>query len=129
MQSSRLRSAREWVFRFAPCPRGVTSADADPFVRAVARTSTWTVRPSCRRLRPPAFEGLFHLLDVWARHRGGPPHPAPHYEDAHDAPLIGPGRNLYIPMRTKRQQSFRQTRKIVFPLAVMAITISRPPRA
>ena len=25
---------------------------AAPFVRTVARTSTWTVRPFCRRLRP-----------------------------------------------------------------------------
>ena len=36
------------------CPRGVTCADADPFVRAVARTCTWTVRPCCRRLPPSA---------------------------------------------------------------------------
>ena len=31
-------------------PGVVTGADAPPFVRAVARTCTWTVRPFCRRL-------------------------------------------------------------------------------
>ena len=36
-------------------PGVVTGADAPPFVRAVARTCTWTVRPSCRRLSPSAF--------------------------------------------------------------------------
>ena len=31
-------------------PGGVTGADTFPFVRAVARTCTWAVRPCCRRL-------------------------------------------------------------------------------
>ena len=30
-----------------------------------------------------------------------PPHPAPHYGDGHDAPLIGTGRSKDIPVRTK----------------------------
>ena len=36
-------------------PGVVTGADAPLFVRAVARTCTWTVRPCCRRLSPSAF--------------------------------------------------------------------------
>src|SRR5262249_62423948 len=56
--AQRPRSAREWTLRLAPCPRGVTYADVTPFGRAVARTCTWTVRPCCRRLSPPApFKG------------------------------------------------------------------------
>src|SRR5215510_198998 len=51
----RLRSARGWTLRLAPCPRGVACADACPFVRTVARTCTWTVRPCCRRLPPSAL--------------------------------------------------------------------------
>ena len=43
------------LFGLLPCPRGVTCADVTPFVRAVARTCTWTVRPSCRRLSPSAW--------------------------------------------------------------------------
>src|SRR5262245_62733298 len=56
--AQRPRSAREWTLRLAACPRGVTYADVTPFGRAVARTCTWTVRPCCRRLSPPApFKG------------------------------------------------------------------------
>ena len=74
----RQRSAREWVFQFAACPRGVTSADTDPFVRAVARTCTWTVRPFCRRLSPYSLgisAGLSGPISSasGARPRGGPP--------------------------------------------------------
>ena len=46
----RLRSAREWISRLAPCPRRRRFRLAFPFVRAVARTCTWAVRPCCRRL-------------------------------------------------------------------------------
>ena len=48
----RLRSAREWTLRLAACPRGCHWRRRTPFVRAVARTCTWAVRPSRRRLSP-----------------------------------------------------------------------------
>ena len=51
----RLRSARGWISRLAPCPRGCRLRRRAPFVRAVARTCTWTVRPCYRRLPPSAL--------------------------------------------------------------------------
>ena len=46
---------------------------AAPFVRTVARTSTWTVRPCCRRLRPSVSRFRQGLLtsgpDIVADHR------------------------------------------------------------
>ena len=50
--AQRPRSAREWISRLAACPRGCRLRRRAPFVRAVARTCTWTVRPCCRCLSP-----------------------------------------------------------------------------
>ena len=41
--SSRLRSARGWVMRLAPCPRVCCCRQLAPFERTVARTCTWAV--------------------------------------------------------------------------------------
>ena len=60
-------------------PGGVATADAFPFVRTVARTCTWAVRPCCRRLslivasRIGDPESNFKGPASWR-----PPHPAIH---------------------------------------------------
>jgi hypothetical protein len=51
--NSRLRSAREWIYRLAGCPRVWSFCPRPPFVRAVARTCTRAVR-LCRRCLCPA---------------------------------------------------------------------------
>ena len=50
-QVLRLRSARGWTLRLAACPRTRCYCPALPFVRTVARTCTWAVRP-LRRCHP-----------------------------------------------------------------------------
>ena len=50
--NSRLRSAREWIYRLAGCPRVWSFCPRPPFVRAVARTCTRAVRLSHRCLCP-----------------------------------------------------------------------------
>ena len=65
-------------------PGVVTSADFARFVRTVARTFTWTVRPCYRRL----FLRYLGALPLASkdRHRGEPPHPAPRSKDGSNAP-------------------------------------------
>ena len=65
-------------------PGVVTSADFAQFVRTVARTPTWTVRPCCRRLFLQRLGAL--PLASKDRHRGEPPHPAPRSKDGSNAP-------------------------------------------
>ncbi len=65
-------------------PGVVTSADFAQFVRTVARTLTWTVRPCCRRLFLQYLGAL--PLASKDRHRGEPPHPAPRSKDGSNAP-------------------------------------------
>ena len=106
-RSFRLRSAREWVFQFAACPRGHRFRLAAPFVRAVARTCTWTVHPFCRRLRPPAFEdySIFSTL--------GPGLVADHRIQLHITKtlMMRPSSELdgciYISVKQERQVLFR----------------------
>ena len=73
-------------------PGVVACADAPPFVRAVARTCTWTVRPSRRRLSPVRRRGSAILEARFrVRHRSGHRIPLPRIEDDRDAPLTGAG--------------------------------------
>ena len=82
LESTRQTQPRKQLYACVPHANGlcgllhvpgvVTGADAPPFVRAVARTCTWTVRPSCRRLSP---EPLARISDpdsvLRVRHRCG----------------------------------------------------------
>ena len=107
-------------------PGVVTGADAPPFVRAVARTCTWTVRPFCRRLSLSAFA---RISDPRQRPKGPaslrPPHPAPRFEDDRHAPLIGAGWPINFPSagNVKRRRNkvqgicFLKTRKRMSPQA------------
>ena len=53
--SSRLRSARGWVMRLAPCPRVCCCRQLAPFERTVARTCTWAVLRLTGVTPPPPF--------------------------------------------------------------------------
>ena len=66
-QVLRLRSALGWTLRLAACPRRRRSADAFPFVRAIARTCTWAVRP-LRRCHP--LEAVADSFDPDSSSRG-----------------------------------------------------------
>ena len=90
--SSRLRSARGWIMRLAPCPRVCCYRQRAPFERTVARTCTWAVL----RLTGVTLLAPFGAHAVpeasGARCRKDQPHPAPRIEDDRDAPSTGTGR-------------------------------------
>ena len=98
-------------FSLLHAPGGIASADAVPFVRAVARTCTWTVHPFCRRLRPPAFEdySIFSTL--------GPGIVADHRIQLHITktlmmrPSSEPDGCVYISVKQECQAMFLQSRK------------------
>ena len=77
----RLRSARGWIYRLAACPQELPLLPARAwFVQTVARTCTWTVRPSDRRHPAPSrLPGVPPVIrkSLQARPRRGHPHPAP----------------------------------------------------
>ena len=89
-------------------PGSVTGADAVPFVRAVARTCTWAVRPCCRRLslHPPPGS----VIPKAAQGSGIVAATAPRYPrrgDDRNAPRQGAGWPIHTPgRRTKQEQSF-----------------------
>ena len=45
-----------WILRLAACPRVCRFCRRPPFVRTVARTCTWAVRPCCRRVCSSRFQ-------------------------------------------------------------------------
>ena len=87
-------------------PGVVTGADAPPFVRAVARTCTWTVRPCCRRLSLSAFRDLRSSLRPRSGIVAAIRIPLPRIEDDRDAPLTGAGwRRRYKSYREDQEQN------------------------
>ena len=80
--NSRLRSAREWIYRLAGCPRVWRFCPRPPFVRAVARTGTRAVRLGHRCLCPARRLGRLEP-DVSADLRIPPSRP----EDNRSVPL------------------------------------------
>ena len=83
-QVLRLRSARGWTLRLAACPGTRCFCPAFPFVRTVARTCTWAVRPFCRSFPPirPFRRTTVRRPASWR-----PPQPAPRHETLMRRPL------------------------------------------
>src|SRR4029453_11688930 len=110
----RLRSAREWTLRFATCPRGCRLRRRAPFVRAVARTCTWTVRPSRRRLSPHRSGTRSPLLGTRSGIVAAIRIPLPRHEDDRDAPLTGAGWQIDIPRLTAKSTPQDQSPTTIF---------------
>src|SRR5215212_8701241 len=60
----------------------------------LGRPPAWSASTACR-LTDPRLPPVIRKPSGPTSQR--PSHPAPHYDDAHDAPLIGPGRSIIIP--------------------------------
>ena len=103
-----VRSSLSPAFRtqmdFAACSMSqgvVATADFTPFVRTVARTCTWTVRPLHRRQPCRREDQRSILLHSKARHRCGHLLPAPRCNDDRNTPLSVRDAKMIPPAHTK----------------------------
>ena len=87
-----LRSAREWIFRPAGCPRDGCLRQRPP-VRASCRPDMHSSRPPVTPASAPSRFGKAETLPraTEARHRCGPSRPAPRREDDRGTLLAGAG--------------------------------------
>ena len=88
-------------------PGGVASAFAFPFVRAVARTCTWAVRPCCRRLSLlPLSGGALLTASQGSGIVAATASRYPRRKDDRDAPRKGAGWPINSPGRRTKQELF-----------------------
>jgi hypothetical protein len=100
--------------RLAACPGGCRLRRRAPFVRAVARTCTWTVRPSRRRLSPHRSRTSSPLLGTRSGIVAAIRIPLPRHGDDRDAPLTGAGWPINIPANAPKSTPQDQSPTTIF---------------
>jgi hypothetical protein len=101
---------------FAACcmSRGLSLAPTRP--RSCELSPGHALGPSARvaGVCPHPLRPYFQISSVRGATSWRPPHPAPHLEDARDAPLAGPGRLINIPSRAAKSSDEEENLQDLF---------------